>query len=156
MKPAAVPQKIFDSELHLLVEAICLTYHFDFPGARSPLSGYYTATYGLAVFDKSLRKQIVFSDHSLAIDSVFAEVHLVSCRNVLIYFVRTLQDRALKLFSSAVRRGGGGGITVVQNPDNAMVPKMPAAALRGSPADYVLTLDAMVEVLKPLNKEEHT
>ena len=41
-----------------------------------------------AVFDKSLRKHIVFSDHSLATDSVFAEVQLVSCRNVLIYFDR--------------------------------------------------------------------
>ena len=39
-------------------------------------------------FDKSLRKNIVFSDHSLATDSVFAEVQLVSCRNVLIYFDR--------------------------------------------------------------------
>ena len=40
---------------------------------------------------------IVFSDHSLATDSVFAEVQLVSCRNVLIYFDRALQDRALGL-----------------------------------------------------------
>ena len=38
---------------------------------------------------------IVFSDHSLATDSVFAEVQLVSCRNVLIYFDRELQDRAV-------------------------------------------------------------
>ncbi len=51
-----------------------------------------------AVFDKSLKKHIVFSDHSLATDSVFAEVQLVSCRNVLIYFDRALQDRALGLF----------------------------------------------------------
>ena len=41
---------------------------------------------------------IVFADHSLATDSVFAEVQLVSCRNVLIYFDRALQDRALGLF----------------------------------------------------------
>ena len=41
------------------------------------------------------RRHIVFSDHSLATDSVFAEVQLVSCRNVLIYFNRELQDRAL-------------------------------------------------------------
>ncbi|WP_394791968.1 CheR family methyltransferase [Rhodoferax sp.] len=75
-------------------------------GAHSSLSDYYTAAYGRAVFDKSLRKQIVFSDHSLATDSVFAEVHLVSCRNVLIYFDRTLQDRALGLFSSALCRKG--------------------------------------------------
>jgi chemotaxis protein methyltransferase CheR len=49
---------------------------------------------------------MVFSDHSLATDSVFAEMHLVSCRNVLIYFDRTLQDRAVGLFAdSLVRRG---------------------------------------------------
>ena len=63
-------------------------------GARSSLSDYYTARYGRVVFDKSLREHMVFSDHSLATDSVFAEMHLVSCRNVLIYFERALQDRA--------------------------------------------------------------
>ncbi len=37
---------------------------------------------------------------------MFAEVHLVSCRNVLIYFDRALQDRAVGLFRDAlVRRG---------------------------------------------------
>jgi chemotaxis protein methyltransferase CheR len=75
-------------------------------GARSSLSDHYTAAYGRAVFDKSLKKHIVFSDHSLATDSVFAEVHLVSCRNVLIYFDRALQDRALGLFSGALCRKG--------------------------------------------------
>ena len=75
-------------------------------GARGSLSEHYTAAYGRAVFDKSLKKHIVFSDHSLATDSVFAEVHLVSCRNVLIYFDRVLQDRALGLFSGALCRRG--------------------------------------------------
>jgi chemotaxis protein methyltransferase CheR len=75
-------------------------------GARSSLSDYYTAAYGRAVFDKTLREHIVFSDHSLATDSVFAEVHLVSCRNVLIYFDRELQDRALGLFRDALCRKG--------------------------------------------------
>jgi len=75
-------------------------------GARSSLSDHYTAAYGRAVFDKTLRKHMVFSDHSLATDSVFAEVQLVSCRNVLIYFDRALQERALGLFADAlVRRG---------------------------------------------------
>ena len=75
-------------------------------GARSSLSDYYVAAYGRAVFDKSLRRHIVFSDHSLATDSVFAEVQLVSCRNVLIYFDRSLQDRALGLFRDALCRRG--------------------------------------------------
>jgi chemotaxis protein methyltransferase CheR len=79
-------------------------------GARSSLSDYYTAAYGRAMFDKSLKEHIVFSDHSLATDSVFAEVQLVSCRNVLIYFNRTLQDRALELFREALCRQGFLGV----------------------------------------------
>jgi chemotaxis protein methyltransferase CheR len=79
-------------------------------GARSSLSDYYTAAYDRAVFDKTLKENIVFSDHSLATDSVFAEVHLVSCRNVLIYFNRELQDRALGLFREALCRRGFLGI----------------------------------------------
>jgi chemotaxis protein methyltransferase CheR len=79
-------------------------------GGRASLSDYYTAAYGRAVFDKSLRERIVFSDHSLATDSVFAEVQLVSCRNVLIYFKPELQDRALGLFRDALCRKGFLGI----------------------------------------------
>ena len=75
-------------------------------GGKGSLSDYYTAAYGNAVFDRTLREHAVFSDHSLVTDSVFAEVHLVSCRNVLIYFNRELQDRAVGLFrDSLVRRG---------------------------------------------------
>lgn len=75
-------------------------------GARSSLSDYYTAAYGRAVFDRGLKRNIVFSDHSLATDSVFAEVQLISCRNVLIYFNRGLQDRAIALFRDALCRKG--------------------------------------------------
>jgi chemotaxis protein methyltransferase CheR len=75
-------------------------------GARSSLSDYYSAAYGRAMFNKSLKDHIAFSDHSLATDSVFAEVQLVSCRNVLIYFNRTLQDRAIGLFRESLCRQG--------------------------------------------------
>lgn len=74
-------------------------------GARS-LADYYTAAYGGVVFDRRLRRRVTFSDHCLATDQVFAEVHLVSCRNVLIYFDRELQERAVGLFrESLVPRG---------------------------------------------------
>ena len=79
-------------------------------GGRASLSEHYTARYGRAVIDKSLKRHIVFSDHSLATDSVFAEVQLVSCRNVLIYFKRELQDRAVGLFHEALCRRGFLGI----------------------------------------------
>jgi chemotaxis protein methyltransferase CheR len=75
-------------------------------GGRSSLSDYYTAAYGGAVFDKSLRERVVFSDHSLVTDAVFAEVHLISCRNVMIYFDRALQDRAVGLFRDSLTRKG--------------------------------------------------
>ncbi|MCX7514374.1 CheR family methyltransferase [Frateuria hangzhouensis] len=75
-------------------------------GGRASLSDYYTSAYQGVVFDRRLKKQVVFADHSLATDSVFSEVHMVSCRNVLIYFNRDLQDRAVGLFRDAlVHRG---------------------------------------------------
>jgi chemotaxis protein methyltransferase CheR len=79
-------------------------------GALSSLSDYYTAAYGRAVIDKKLKRHIVFSDHSLATDTVFAEMQLISCRNVLIYFNRALQDRAIGLFREALCRRGFLGI----------------------------------------------
>lgn len=74
-------------------------------GTRS-LSDYYFAGADGAIFDRKLRQRVLFADHSLATDNVFSEVQLVSCRNVLIYFDRPLQDRAVELFRDAlVHRG---------------------------------------------------
>ena len=84
-------------------------------GGKSSLSDYYTAAYRAAVFDKSLRQRTVFSDHSLATDGVFAEVQLVSCRNVLIYFDRKLQDRAIGLFKDSLMRKGFLGLGAKEN-----------------------------------------
>jgi chemotaxis protein methyltransferase CheR len=75
-------------------------------GGKGSLSQYYRAAYGAAALDTSLKKRIVFSDHSLATDSVFAEVQLISCRNVLIYFNRELQDRVVALFGDSLCRKG--------------------------------------------------
>lgn len=75
-------------------------------GARSSLSDYYSAAHGGAILNKTLRERVVFSDHSLVTDSSFAEMQLISCRNVLIYFDRELQDRVVGLFrDSLVRKG---------------------------------------------------
>ena len=82
------------------------TLNHQLSGGKTSLSDYYTAAYGSAVFDKSLRKQMVFSDHSLVTDAAFAEVHFISCRNVLIYFDRELQDRAIGLFLESLSRQG--------------------------------------------------
>jgi chemotaxis protein methyltransferase CheR len=75
-------------------------------GGKGSLSAHYAARYDSVVFDRGLRKNVVFADHSLATDSVFAEVHVVCCRNVLIYFNHDLQNRALGLMSDALCRRG--------------------------------------------------
>jgi len=71
-------------------------------GGKGSLSDYYHASGQSAVMDPQLRSRITFADHSLATDSTFSEVHLISCRNVLIYFNRELQDRALGMFHEAL------------------------------------------------------
>jgi len=75
-------------------------------GGKSSLSDYYTADYGAAIFDKSLRQRVVFSDHSLVSDAVFGEMQFISCRNVLIYFDRLLQDRVIGLFRDSLSHRG--------------------------------------------------
>jgi chemotaxis protein methyltransferase CheR len=75
-------------------------------GGRGSLSDHYAAAYEGAAFARRLKSRLLFADHSLATDGVFSEVHLVSCRNVLIYFDRPLQDRAVALFHEALAHRG--------------------------------------------------
>lgn len=49
---------------------------------------------------------IVYSEHNLVTDNVFCEMHLVMCRNTLIYFNKSLQDKVLKLFYDSLVQGG--------------------------------------------------
>ncbi|MNR02927.1 Chemotaxis protein methyltransferase Cher2 [compost metagenome] len=82
------------------------TANYQKAGGRASFADYYTAAYGNAMFDSSLRENVTFADHSLATDSVFSETQLVSCRNVLIYFNKKLQERALGLFHESLCRRG--------------------------------------------------
>ncbi len=75
-------------------------------GGAGSLSDHYTAAYQAVRFDPALRRHMVFTDHSLSTDQVFAEVQLVTCRNVLIYFGPALQDRAVGLFRESLCHKG--------------------------------------------------
>ncbi len=78
------------------------TENYQKAGGKRAFSDYYTAAYDGALFDRALVENVTFADHSLATDSVFSETHFVSCRNVLIYFNRKLQDRVLGLFHESL------------------------------------------------------
>ena len=75
-------------------------------GARASFADYFDASSESVQMNRDLIKNVVFSDHDLATDSVFSEVQLISCRNVFIYFNRELQDRALKLFFDSLSHKG--------------------------------------------------
>jgi chemotaxis protein methyltransferase CheR len=93
------------------------TANYQRAGGQRAFSDYYTAAYDAARFDPSLCADVTFADHSLATDSVFAETHLVSCRNVLIYFNRQLQDRALGLFHESLCHRGFLGLGAKESID---------------------------------------
>ncbi len=75
-------------------------------GGKQELSNYYSNSYDLIKFKDYLKEHITFSYHNLVTDSVFGEMNMICCRNVLIYFDKTLQDRVLSLFNDSLRYGG--------------------------------------------------
>ncbi len=82
------------------------TANYHKAGGLASFSDYYTAAYNGALFDRSLCAGVTFADHSLSTDSVFSETQFISCRNVMIYFNRKLQDRALGLFHESLSHRG--------------------------------------------------
>ena len=82
------------------------TRNYQQAGGRASFSRYYHARYNAAAMDGSLKERITFANHNLAEDTVFGEMHLVFCRNVLIYFNRELQNRALQIFTESLVHGG--------------------------------------------------
>lgn len=75
-------------------------------GGSRDFADYYSAGYDLAKFKDFLKDRITFSYHNLVTDGVFGEMNLISCRNVLIYFDKFLQDHVLSLFANSLRHGG--------------------------------------------------
>lgn len=82
------------------------THNYQQAGGKRSFSDYYFADYGRAVINKAMKKNITFANHNLVADHVFSEMHLILCRNVLIYFNHELQNRALKLFRDSLVPGG--------------------------------------------------
>src|SRR5579871_1111253 len=75
-------------------------------GGLKQLSDYYTSAYGSGIFRASLKDNIVFSQHNLVMDGSFNEFHVIMCRNVMIYFSRTLQQHVHKLLYQSLIRFG--------------------------------------------------
>jgi chemotaxis protein methyltransferase CheR len=82
------------------------TTNYQLSGGKESFSNYYTSNYDNVIMNQSLKKNIVWANHNLVTDSVFAEVNLILCRNVLIYFNRSLQNKVQTLFYNSLINGG--------------------------------------------------
>jgi chemotaxis protein methyltransferase CheR len=86
------------------------THNYQLFGGQQDFSSYYTADHERVIFSPRLRKNIVFSQHNLVSDGPFNEFNLILCRNVMIYFDRTLRDQVLRLLDASLCRFGVMGI----------------------------------------------
>lgn len=75
-------------------------------GGQNSFADYYTAVTDQAELRPFLKERVHFAEHNLVTDGVFGEMHLIVCRNVLIYFDRDLQDRVIALFADSLCPGG--------------------------------------------------
>ncbi len=82
------------------------TTNYQLSGGKESFSSYYTSNYDNVIMNQSLKKNIVWANHNLVTDSVFAEVNLILCRNVLIYFDKNLQNKVQTLFYNSLINGG--------------------------------------------------
>ncbi|RYZ61412.1 MAG: protein-glutamate O-methyltransferase CheR [Chitinophagaceae bacterium] len=75
-------------------------------GGPHDFSSYYTTRYDYAKFHADLSSKMVFATHNLVSDGSFNQFQLIMCRNVMIYFEKTLQDRVLNLFDQSLESLG--------------------------------------------------
>jgi len=82
------------------------TNNYQLSGGKESFSSYYTSDHNNVIMNQSLKKNIVWANHNLVTDSVFAEVNLILCRNVIIYFNKELQNKVQTLFYNSLTNGG--------------------------------------------------
>lgn len=82
------------------------TANYQASNGCASFSDYYTADYDHVIMKNSLKEKVLFTPHNLATDGVFGEMHIIFCRNVLIYFNRELQNRVFNLFYDSLIPGG--------------------------------------------------
>jgi len=82
------------------------THNYHEAGGEESFSDYYSAHYESAKMDKKLKENMTFAHHNMVSDGVFGEMNMVVCRNVMIYFNKTLQSQVLNLFLDSLCHGG--------------------------------------------------
>jgi chemotaxis protein methyltransferase CheR len=71
-------------------------------GGTHAFSEYYVARYEGAQFSRALADNVVWAQHNLASDAAFNEFNVITCRNVMIYFDKPLQEHVHRLFHESL------------------------------------------------------
>ncbi len=67
---------------------------------------YFVHENGKYTINPDLRKTVVFAEHNLIKDPPFTRIDLISCRNLLIYFIPGSQKKVISLFHFALKLSG--------------------------------------------------
>jgi chemotaxis protein methyltransferase CheR len=86
------------------------TRNYQRAGGTHEFSRYYHAHEDHVIFAEALRRNMVFSQHNLVSDAAFNDFQVIMCRNVMIYFDATLQQRVHTLFYDSLCRFGVLGV----------------------------------------------
>lgn len=80
------------------------------------LARFFSAHAGDYLVDKGLRETVLFAQHDVILDPPFTRLDILSCRNLMIYFSSSLQQRLVPLFHYSLNPGGvlllGGSETI--------------------------------------------
>jgi len=108
--PDAWTLQIFATDLNADAIAIARSGHFSakIADAMTPerLSRFFNAEGDGFLIRKEIRQMVLFAQHDVILDPPFTRLDILSCRNLMIYFNATLQQRLLPLFHYALRPGG--------------------------------------------------
>jgi chemotaxis protein methyltransferase CheR len=80
--------------------------NYEAAGGRGELAAHVSCAYDHVAIREPLRRNVLFFQHDLATDASFGEMHVIFCRNVLIYFGAALRARVLDLLHQSLHRGG--------------------------------------------------
>ena len=68
---------------------------------------------------RELRELVLFAPHNVIRDPPFSHLDLISCRNLLIYLNRAVQERVIETFHFALRPGGFLFLAPSETPDSS-------------------------------------
>jgi chemotaxis protein methyltransferase CheR len=75
-------------------------------GGQRDFSEYWSRAYGSISISPALKARVHVFQHDLVSDYSLGDMHVIFCRNVLIYFGEELRQRVFGLFSDGLAGGG--------------------------------------------------